>query len=323
MGNNCTSLENVAGNEYLKRLCSSEVLSENDPFWNSLLSFSLIDLDLVAMSSSNSKLLEDTVSSLCKNLAINNVKTGNFHTQVSYFVRRLDEVVLHEASNQDEELNPFTWQVLNALFIIRNICKYFVQHLSEEVIIQQFLKPGGSDAGEDTSITSFIGALAKGLTELPIHEKTILLHLEIMNTLLTIMGMVMYESDMATNNIFYIEIMERQSPIRIRALTQLLLTAYAHHDRLPSFVYKEDEASSLSSTLWSVMTLGMGGASNSDVRKVNLGVQSALLLLVLVNHPFTGNPYAATLASFLDDETHHLVKPEVRCFRHYNFYCSL
>ena len=75
MGNNCSSLDSIGGNEYLKRLCSTEVLSENDPFWNSLLAFSLVDLDLVAMSSSNSKLLDDTVKSLCKNLAINSVKT--------------------------------------------------------------------------------------------------------------------------------------------------------------------------------------------------------------------------------------------------------
>lgn len=311
MGNACTTLDNLASNEYLKRLCSQEILSENDPFWNALLSFSLIDLDLVAMSSTNSKLLEDTVSSLCKNLAINNVKTGNFHTQVSYFIRRLDEVVVHENSRTDESINPFTWQVLNALFVIRNICKYFVQNLSEEVIIQQFLKPGVTDAGEDMSITLFIGALTKGLTELPVSENTILLHLEIVSTLLTFLAMVMYETSMAANNVFYIEIMERQSQDTVESIIHFLLTVYSHRDKLPSFVYKEEEDSSLSSTLWSVMTLGMGGGSNAAVKRVNLGSQGLLLLLVLTNHPYTGNPYTKTLASFLDDERQPLVKPEV------------
>lgn len=312
MGNSCATLDNIAGNEYLKRLSSSEALTENDPFWNALLSFSLVDLDLVAMSSSNSKLLEDTISSLCKNLAINNVKTGNFHTLVTYFMRRLDEVVYHGIPEEEGMINPFTWQVLNALFIVRNICKYFIQNLSEEVIIQQFLKPGHGDAGVDKTISSFIGSLTKGLTELPIHQTTVLLHLEMVNTLITILGMVMYEPELATNNVFYIEIMEGAGAERAQSLTQFLLTAYSHHDRLPSYVYKEDDSSSLSSTLWSVMTLGMAGGSGSEVRRVNLGTQGALLLLILATHPNTGNPYARTLSTFLEDERQPLVKPEVR-----------
>jgi hypothetical protein len=34
--------------------------------------------------------------------------------------------------------NIFTWQTYNALFIIRSLCKYFVEHLSEELVLQQF-----------------------------------------------------------------------------------------------------------------------------------------------------------------------------------------
>ncbi|XP_067938175.1 dymeclin-like [Watersipora subatra] len=310
MGTSCSSLQDIGSNEYLKRLCSNEILSENDPFWNALLGFSLVDLDLVVMSSSNSKLLEDAVNSLCKNLSINNAKTGNFHTQVNYFVRRLHELIRYESTDDDENINPFTWQVLNALFIIRNICKYFIQNLSEEVIIQQFQKPGSTGASVDTSITSFIAAMTTGLTKLPIHESTILLHLEIVNTLLTILGMVMYGTDMATNNVFYIEIMEGQSEEAVSAIMQFILAAYAYQDQLPAFVYREDTSASLSSTLWSVMTLGMVRGAHTDTMKVNLALQSALLLLTLTNHPYTGNPYAKVLSSFLDDENKPLVKPE-------------
>ncbi|KAF6019820.1 DYM [Bugula neritina] len=313
MGNNCSSLENIAKNEYLCRLCGNESINENDPFWNSLLAFSLVDLDLVAVSSSNSKLLEDTVMPLCKNMSINNVKTGNFHTQVNYFIRRLDEVITHEVSDSENLINPFTWQVLNCLFIIRNICKYFVCNLSEEVIIQQFLRPdaGSSDSGPDNTISNFIGSLTKGLTQLPVHETTILLHLEMVNTLLAILGMVMYDSDCATNNVFYIEIMEGESSKYAVPLTKSLLTSYAMFDKLPSYIYKTDEASSLSSTLWSVMTLGMSGSARSEVKHVNHGLQSLLLLLVLSNHPYTGNMYTKTLATLIDDDKQPLVKPEV------------
>lgn len=34
--------------------------------------------------------------------------------------------------------NIFTWQTYNALFIIRSVCKYLVEHLSEDLLIQQF-----------------------------------------------------------------------------------------------------------------------------------------------------------------------------------------
>ena len=32
----------------------------------------------------------------------------------------------------------FTWQAYNALFIIRNLCKYFVENLAEDVVLEQF-----------------------------------------------------------------------------------------------------------------------------------------------------------------------------------------
>ena len=32
----------------------------------------------------------------------------------------------------------FTWQAYNALFVIRNLCKYFVENLTEDVVLEQF-----------------------------------------------------------------------------------------------------------------------------------------------------------------------------------------
>lgn len=313
MGNSVSTIEGVGGSDHLKRFCSSEIVCENDPFWNALLSYSLVDLDLVAISQSNSRLLEDSAKSLCKNLSINNVKTGNFHTLVKYFVNRLDGVVSHGISN--DSTNPFIWQVMNALYIIRMICKHFIQHLSEEVIIQQFIKPASSEStpssSPDTTISSFVDALVRGVAEVPVHETTILLHLEIVNTLLTLLATVMYDSESATHNIFYVEIMEGAASSRASLLTQVLLTIYSHTNRLPSFVYKEDEAGSLSSTLWSVMTLGMAGSASNQVKRVNIGQQCALLLLVLANHPNTENPYRVALSQYNSEHEACLVKPEV------------
>jgi len=36
----------------------------------------------------------------------------------------------------------FTWQAYNALFVIRNLCKYFVENLTEDVVLEQFRTVG-------------------------------------------------------------------------------------------------------------------------------------------------------------------------------------
>jgi hypothetical protein len=79
-------------------------------------------------------LLEESTLVICKNLAINNCQTGNFGSLVRVFLTRATEL---KASSQLED-NIFTWQTYNALFIIRNICKYFVENLSDEMLMQQF-----------------------------------------------------------------------------------------------------------------------------------------------------------------------------------------
>lgn len=40
MGANSSSISELPENEYLKKLAGAEPISENDPFWNQLLSFS-------------------------------------------------------------------------------------------------------------------------------------------------------------------------------------------------------------------------------------------------------------------------------------------
>lgn len=313
MGGSCSSLSNIGSSEYLRRLCGAEVICENDPFWNALLSFSLVDLDLVAQDSGNSKLLDDIAASFCKNLAINNTKTGNFHTLIVYFMHRLDGVI--QIGVSDEATNPFTWQVLNALFIIRVVCKHYVQNLSEEVIIQQFLKPAHdpSETSDDKFMSGFLSSLTHGLAKIPIHETTVLLHLEMVNCLLTLLAMSMYDANSSVNNSLYIELMQGDASNDAAYLTKVLLTAFAYSDKIPSFVYREEDTdSSLSSTLWSVMTLGLGGKAAHSVRKVNLGTQSVLLLLVLTIHPCQDNPYKKAiedLSSDHDSPSH--VKPEV------------
>jgi len=48
------------------------------------------------------------------------------------------------------------WQTYNALFIIRNVCKYFVENLSEEVVLQQFDTQAPGAEGQLTSFLLFL-----------------------------------------------------------------------------------------------------------------------------------------------------------------------
>ncbi|XP_074021745.1 dymeclin isoform X13 [Numenius arquata] len=65
MGANSSSISELPENEYLKKLSGAEPISENDPFWNQLLSFSFT----TPTNSADLKLLEEATISVCKSLA--------------------------------------------------------------------------------------------------------------------------------------------------------------------------------------------------------------------------------------------------------------
>ncbi|KAM6294060.1 dymeclin isoform 10-T10 [Aegotheles albertisi] len=64
MGANSSSISELPENEYLKKLSGAEPISENDPFWNQLLSFSFT----TPTNSADLKLLEEATISVCKSL---------------------------------------------------------------------------------------------------------------------------------------------------------------------------------------------------------------------------------------------------------------
>uniref|UniRef100_A0A2K6ENT3 Dymeclin n=1 Tax=Propithecus coquereli TaxID=379532 RepID=A0A2K6ENT3_PROCO len=64
MGSNSSRIGDLPKNEYLKKLAGTESVSENDPFWNQLLSFSFP----APTSSTELKLLEEATISVCRSL---------------------------------------------------------------------------------------------------------------------------------------------------------------------------------------------------------------------------------------------------------------
>lgn len=110
MGSNSSRISDLPKNEYLKKLSGTESVSENDPFWNQLLSFSFP----APTSSTELKLLEEATVSVCRSLVENNPRTGNLGALIKVFLSRTKELKLSaECQN-----NIFIWQTNNALFII-------------------------------------------------------------------------------------------------------------------------------------------------------------------------------------------------------------
>ncbi|MBN3274734.1 DYM protein, partial [Polyodon spathula] len=88
MGAKASHVSEVSENENLRKLIGTESISENDPFWNQLISFSFTS----PTNSADTKLLEETTVLLSKALIENNPRTGNFGALVRIFLSRTKEL---------------------------------------------------------------------------------------------------------------------------------------------------------------------------------------------------------------------------------------
>ncbi|OWF38655.1 dymeclin-like [Mizuhopecten yessoensis] len=312
MGANSSSMGELANNDYLKRLASNTPINPIDPFLNQLLSYSF----LIPINSADGKLLEESTVGICKTLAINNARSGNFGALVRNFLVRATEL---KASAQCED-NIFTWQTYNALFVIRSLCKYFVEHLSEELILQQFeAKPpdmGGYADPEDIGplTEELMNSLVELLVDVPVVSFTYALHLEALNTLLVLLSLQMFQPQPASKFVLYKYIMQGRCSIHACLLVKSLLRNFSIQEKCPPELYKHtgdgnSVMASVAASFWSVMTLGMGGATekkDDDFHETLLANQSLLFMLVLTNHCTTDhgihNPYRQALFAFTNSQ---------------------
>ncbi|KAK2149759.1 hypothetical protein LSH36_437g01034 [Paralvinella palmiformis] len=314
MGASSSSLSELPDNVYLKRLASKEVISANDPFWNQLLSYTFH----IPRNSSDQRLLEESTTILCKNFAINNCTTGNFGSLIQVFLLRASAV---RASPLCDD-NVMVWQMYNAMFIIRNLCKYFIENLSEEVVIQQFeTRPPTNDDKLDTSDTSQLDELMNALMELfydlPLLNFTYVIHLECLNTLLILLSMQIFHVNSSDQSTIYETIMQGKCAIHSCLFMKTLIERYIEQAKCPPEVLSNNGNShgfysitaAVASGVWNVLTLGMGSkTTNSDDQLPDtiLANQSLLLLLVLINHCTSDsgihNPYREALFSFTNSQ---------------------
>ncbi|CAF2004200.1 unnamed protein product [Rotaria magnacalcarata] len=320
MGAQYSSLNELKSNQYLSQFVSEEIISVNDPFWNQFLSFRLQS----PFTTAHSKLIDESCSIFLQQFEANNPKTNNYGTLIEVFIR------LATAVRDECDDNIVTWQTYSALFILRCVSKYFIEIDSEQNLYPYFLPQDNPD--RVSLMSYFVDTLFRTTIAIPVQSYSYALHLEVLNTLLSLLSIQMCAKDAALINAIYSIFMHRLDPLLISEFTRTLLEHFIKQTECPSTLavaplsgsdgdsgtlYKIGQ--SVAYGLWSVVTLGMGSSSTSnttdetvtaddpayELRNRHLANQSIHLLLILSNH-FTNdahrNPYRLALLHFTDTQ---------------------
>ncbi|XP_042890288.1 dymeclin-like isoform X2 [Penaeus japonicus] len=300
MGAGSSSISDLSSNKYLKRFVSPEVITSNDPFWNQLLSFTFS----IPNTSSDYRLLEESIVSLYPELLNNNKTSGNVASLIRVFLSRATEL---KASAQCDD-SVFTWQAHNALFIVRCVCKLLIQDMSEEEVIDVLQAPPVSREKEGTAednsnlVEDLLTSLVEVIVDVPLVDLTYALHHEATTTLLILTSSIVFTSSKVCHLSIFRMLMTGRASIHACLFVKTLLKRFMAQDKPPA---KDDGGSlvlGLASGLWNVLTMGLAGSAEDTTKKgpeSPLASQSVLLLLVLANHCTADrnirNPYRQAL----------------------------
>ncbi|XP_056680387.1 dymeclin isoform X2 [Monodelphis domestica] len=311
MGANSSSISELPENEYLKRLSGTESISENDPFWNQLLSFSFT----TPTNSAELKLLEEATISVCKSLVENNPRTGNLGALIKVFLSRTKELKISaECQN-----HLFIWQAHNALFLICCLLKVFICQMPEEEMQLHFTYEEKSSvtfqADSEDLIEELLCCLIKLIIDIPLLDITYEISLEAVSTLVVFLSYQLYHKEILRHSISHKYLMHgRCLPYTSRLVKTLLYNFIRQEKRPPpgTHIFQQQSdgggllyglASGVATGLWTVFTLGGVGSKPAPQQEQSspLASQSLLLLLVLANltdAPDSPNPYKQAIMSF-------------------------
>ncbi|KAM9588848.1 dymeclin isoform 2-T9 [Morphnus guianensis] len=311
MGANSSSISELPENEYLKKLSGAEPISENDPFWNQLLSFSFT----TPTNSADLKLLEEATISVCKSLVEKNPRTGNLGSLIKVFLSRTKELKISaECQN-----HLFIWQAHNALFIICCLLKVFISRMSEEELQLHFTyedkAPGSYGTECEDLIEELLCCLIQLIVEIPLLDITYSISLEAVTTLIVFLSCQLFHKEILRESIIHKYLMHGRCLPYTSRLVKTLLYNFIRQERSPppgTHVFQQQTdgggllygiASGVATGLWTVFTLGgVGSKATPQLEQCSpLANQSLLLLLVLANltdAPDTPNPYRQAIMSF-------------------------
>ncbi|XP_030323552.1 dymeclin isoform X2 [Calypte anna] len=229
MGANSSSISELPENEYLKKLSGAEPISENDPFWNQLLSFSFT----TPTNSADLKLLEEATISVCKSLVEKNPRTGNLGSLIKVFLARTKELKISaECQN-----HLFIWQAHNALFIICCLLKVFISQMSEEELQLHFTyeeKGSGSYGAEcEDLIEELLCCLIQLIVEIPLLDITYSISLEAVTTLIVFLSCQLFHKEILRESIIHKYLMHGPCLPYTSRLVKTLLYNFIRQERSP------------------------------------------------------------------------------------------
>ncbi|KAM4051337.1 dymeclin isoform 2-T3 [Anomaloglossus baeobatrachus] len=311
MGANSSTINELSENDYLKKLSGTEAISENEPFWNQLLSFTFC----TPTNSTDSKLLEEATISICKSLIENNPRTGNLSALIRVFLSRTKELKISaECENQ-----LFIWQAHNALFIICCLLKVFITHVSEEELLLHFsyqkTDPGSYESDIEDLLEELLFCLIHLIVEVPLLDITYSILLEAVTALIVFLSYQLFRKEIIHEGAIHKYLMQGRCLPYTSRLVKTLLYNFIRQEKSPppgSHIFQQQEdgggllyglASGVASGLWTVLTLGGVGSKPTPTQDQSspLANQSLLLLLVLANltdAPDCPNPFRQSIMSF-------------------------
>ncbi|KAL6469668.1 hypothetical protein AOLI_G00210770 [Acnodon oligacanthus] len=329
MGANTSQVSDLSESQSIRTLIGPESISENEPFWNQLISFTFTS----PTCSADAKLLEEAVVPFAKTLIENNPRSGNFGALVRVFLGRTKELKI-STECQDQ---LFIWQAHNALFLVRCLLKVFIREMSEGELHLQFSyqarAPGTYESNSEDLLEELICNLVHLIVEVPLLDITYNILFEAVTTLLVLLSYQLFQKDILREGLIYQCLTRGRCLTLTSRLVKTLLYNFIRQEKCPPpahlFQTQADGggllyglASGVASGLWSVFTLGGAGSKSGVDQEQNplpLSNQSLLLLLVLANltdGPDCPNPYKQAVTCFKNtQDTSSIPSPQPHTFQ--------
>lgn len=326
MGGVVSSETAIAENVPLKRFTGTESIVDIDPFWNNLLSFNLKidDYDTV-----QARAFDESLNDFLQSLMYNTQSSGNFAAFIRVFLRRSTEL----KTSEQYENKIFLWQTANALIILRYICKFLTQRMTEAEFVKVFASSSSaasstaecSDDGQeaeteenDTDSESqycntaekLLDILINILSDLPVSENTMAIHVEAVKCVITMLSSQLYNEAVVNSSVIFSYFISGACSKQAAVFTKTLLRNYLIHNAEYHPLKKDDGGSivlGIATSFWSMVQAAAGADDDADEKQeypVTLGNLSILLLLNLAcHHPAKGcNPFKETLALFQNSQ---------------------
>ncbi|XP_014249481.1 dymeclin [Cimex lectularius] len=289
MGAYQSSQSEWSKNKYLLMMIDSKSqIPKTDPFWDELLSYNpRVTLE------NHGKDVYNYSYELAKKWNTTNKNNENVSVLLQIFLESADKLPYNEEADFDSHevdcLRPY-----NALFILRVFLHYVVQ-MHETLMLKQLTQVRASASPQEEDTTELIDVLLHIVIDLPVREKTYLLHLECMNMLLVLLSTEFYRRGCTIE--VYDMIFEHK---RGDELSKILLKRFTQQHKMPhpDKLY----SSSGGSIILDIAADIIGYFMPHENEDAPLARTALLLLNVLINHQddWQVNRYSLYLHSLSD-----------------------